>query len=238
MFLKQDDLERITSVQDFPSYIDDLIKRIQGLDGGIEAIRLRKGLVKNLIEEALPISRFVETHYGAEPNVYVQLKIGNQNYDAIIHDKRNNTENIEYLEVTLTTVVCASDGYEDYLFRWHLHQFGHSGTGKITNLGSKNKGMNVELERNGVSQEEVLNHERSTVKGAIERKLKEPGHYPNNTALIISFDDSYSFDREDNQRNLREVLSRMSKDLNKHNFNLVAIVGIHKGLLIEQTNNT
>ena len=237
MLITKEQLEKKLSVAEFPAYIDSLFKQVHGMDGGIEAIRLRKELVKNLVEEALPVACFVARKYGNNPNVFIQMCVGNQNYDAVVDDQRKDPDVVKYLEVTLTTVVSASDGYEDYLLRYHLHKYGYSGTGSVKNRGSKSRGMDVELERNGVSQIEVLDHERETVKAAISRKIKRRSHYPENTALVISFNDTYAFDRLDNQKNLIKVLGEYSSELNENNFEIVAIVGINKGLYLERRNN-
>lgn len=231
--ISKEQLEKSLSAEKFPDHIDNLFKHVQKQRGGKEAIRLRKHLVKNLVEEGLPISCFVKRYYGKEPNVFVQMKVGNQNYDAIIDDRRVKPDCINFIEVTLTTVVSAKNGYEDYLLRYFLNQHGHSGTGKVRNLGSKNRGMRVELDRQCVSQDEVVEHERMTVEAAIKRKLKSTDHYPENSALVISFDDTYTFDRADNQQNLKDVLVAFAEELKGHNFNLVGIVGINKGLYIE-----
>jgi hypothetical protein len=233
MFITKEQLEEKLPVKEFPTYVDSLFEQVQRKEGGIEAIRLRKGLVKNLVEEALPIACFVTQKYGDNSDVFVQLYIGNQNHDAVIDDQRKHPSCVKFLEVTLTTVVGAKDGYEDFLFRYYLNKHGHAGTGNVKNHGSKNRGMDVELVRNAVSQIEVLNHERETIRAAIRRKLKSRNHYPKKSALVISFDDTYAFDRQDNQKNLSGVLAEYSKELSEHNFEIVAVVGINKGLYLE-----
>ena len=232
MLVSQNELELKMSAREYLSSVKDIIRNVQKEDNGKEYIRLRKGLVKNLIEEALPIGYFADKHFNSDPNVFIELKVGNQKYDAIVDDRRNMPGNIKYIEVTTTTVVGAANGYEDFLFRYQLHTTGHSGTGKIKNEGSKHRGMRVKLERNGVDQSEVVAHERQTVQEAIDRKIKDEEHYPENTALIISFDDTYAFDHKENQQNLQAVLNRNSANLARYNFDMVAIVGLHKGLYI------
>ncbi len=207
MILTKEILEREHSAANYLPWVESLIAGVKEEEGGIEAIRLRKGLSKELILEALPIGYFASNHFRSSHKVLIRLRIGNQHFDATVTDQREKTSSIEYLEVTSTMVAGASDGYEDYLFRFHLHHQGMSGTGKISARGTEKSGRSVNLKRGMISQESVLKHERETVQDAIDRKLGIP--YLPNTALVISFDDSFAFDRNDNISNLESVLTRM-----------------------------
>jgi len=91
------------------------------------------------------------------------------------------------------------------------------------------------LDRNGVSQDDVLEHERKTIQDALDRKLnKGPDHYKQKTALLISFDDIFAFDRNDNIDNIQQVIDANISKLKENNFCLVAIVGMRKNLYIER----
>lgn len=232
MILSKEILEQQHAAIEYLQWVKDLIKKVKLQENGIESVRLREGLSKELMEEALPIALFVSRHYGYSPDVKICLKIGSQHFDAIVEDNRNQKSPIQYLEVTSTTVVGARNGYEDYLYKYHLHHSGSGGTGNIFHSGTKRKGLATTLERNVVSQADVLSHEKRTVNEAIDRKLKM--HYPENTALIISFDDRFAFDRKDNINNLKQVLDENIIKLNKYNFSWVSLVGLYQGLYLER----
>ena len=229
MELTEEILQQAHSAKDYLNWTKTLISDFRSEENGIEQIRLRKGLAKQLMEEMLPIGRFAMNHFEASSDVIIELRLGNQHYDAIVKDKRTPKGSIEYIEVTGTNIVGASNGYEDYLFKHHLHHQGLSGTGKISAAGSKFKGLKTELQREMVSQAAVLEHEKQTIQEAIDRKSGID--YPAHTALVISFDDSFAFDRTDNIDNIMSVLEASRSKL--AHFQMVSIVGYLKGLYLE-----
>ena len=231
MILTKEMLEQSHTAKEYLQWVEHLIEVVKSEENGIELIRLRKGLCKELIEEALPIALFVSKYFDYSPDVIVRHKVGSQHFDATIKDKRRIKSSIKHIEVTGTTAVGTSNGHEDFLHRYHLHRTGEGGTGKISYSGTK-KCLVTSLERGMISQSDVLEHEKRVVTEAIDRKLKP--HYPKNTALIISFDDRWSFDREDNIVNLQQVIEDGSHRLKRYNFCLVSIVGLYQGSHLKQ----
>lgn len=231
MILSKDILEQQHTAMEYLQWVEDLIEKVKS-QNGVESVRLKDGLSKELMEEALPVALFASRHYDCSPDVNICLKVGSQHFDAVVEDNRNQQSPIKYLEVTSTTVVGANNGYEDYLFKYHLHHSGNGGTGKISHIGSKRNGLVTNLKREVVSQSDVLIHEKKTVIEAIERKLKP--HYPDNTALIISFDDRFAFDRKDNIDNLQCAIVENIHKLKQCNFSWVSVVGLYQGLFLEQ----
>jgi len=234
MNISNEILEQEQSAENYLPWVKSLIARVKVNEGGTESIRLRTGLSKVVTEEALPIGYFTKSHYRKSPDVLIKLKIGNQHYDALVNDKRENPSPIERIEVTSSLSVGSSNGYEDYLFKLHLHTTGMSGTGDITSSGTKNTGLTTNLDRKMVSQQSVLEHEKKTIQEAINRKLKNTDHYETNTALVISFDDVFAFNKKENITNLENVLDLNIDTLREHNFSLVAIVGLNNDLFIER----
>ena len=232
MVLSKEILEQKHTAMEYLQWVEELIEKVKSGENGIELIRLRESLSKELMEEAFPIALFASHHYSYSPEVILGLIIGSQHFDAVVEDHRNIKSPIKYLEVTSTTVVGASNGHEDYLFKHHLHHSGAGGTGKISHSGTKRKGLVTNIERKAISQSDVLLHEKRTVHEAINRKLKS--HYPENTALVISFDDRFAFDREENINNLQQVINENIRNLNRFNFSWVSIVGLYQGLLLER----
>ena len=230
MILTKEMLEEEHSAAKYLPWVKSLIAAVKKADDGIEAVRLGIGLSKVLIEEALPIGTFASHHYCSSNDVFVSLKIGSQHFDATVRDKRVKKSPIKYLEVTSTMAMGASDGYDDYLLKHHLHHHGLSGTGTISHRGTKKSGIITNVDRGVICQEDVLKHERTTVQEAIDRKSKIP--YPPNTALIIAFDDVFAFDRKDNIGNLESVLELNADRLS--NFSWISIVGTQQGLFMER----
>ena len=122
----------------------------------------------------LPASNYFES----SEKVYIQLRVGNQNYDATVTDGRDNSSSVEHIEVTL-----ASDGEEEYLRMRVLHETGEvSGLGTVTKSGTQKTGLTIRVEREMVSQDDVLRRESNQLTQAIVRKLGKA--YPSNTLLL------------------------------------------------------
>lgn len=223
-FLTQAILEEAHTAADYLQWVQSLIAQVKKESDGLERIRLRKDLAKELLDEAFPIGVMSSKYFDGSALVSIRLKVGNQSYDAVVSDARSESSAVQYIEVTMAT-----EGEDDYLRMRVLHEVGRvSGLGVVTKHGTKKSGLTINVGNEMVSQQEVLCRERVRVSQAIERKLG--GSYPPNTLLLIGFDDTMSFDRSDNIKNLEAVLAHYSPRLEA--FHSIAIVGLQQDLFI------
>lgn len=219
-------LEEPHTARDYLSWARSLVQKLKTEPNGIERIRMRIGLAKELMNEAIPIGLLAAHYFNGSDDVRIALKIGSQIFDATVCDNRISPSSVSHLEVTV-----AQEGETEHLRMLHLHQTGEvSGLGTVTKHGTRRTGLTVNVEREMVSQHEVLHRERDRLSKAIDRKLDKP--YPPNTLLVIAFDDTMAFDRADNIANLNDVLLKYTPKLT--NFHSVAIVGLHNGLFIHK----
>lgn len=60
------------------------------------------GLARRIRDELFPISFFASLYFGNSDSVFIESKIGNQNYDAVVDDRRypNEEGRVKFLEVT------------------------------------------------------------------------------------------------------------------------------------------
>jgi len=218
-------LEQPLSAAAYLGWVKSLIARTKAEDSdGLRKIRLRVGLAKELMEEALPIGYFARSYFEGSNQVNITLKVGSQCYDAVVSDCRDLPSGLEYLEVTL-----ASEGEDEYLRMSELHDTAQvSGLGPVTKTGTRRIGRVVTIEPEVVSQANVLAKERRMIAKAIERKLAKS--YPANTALIIGFDDTMSFNRSDNIANIKDTLAEFEDRLSV--FHTVAVVGMVNDLFL------
>jgi len=213
-------LEEWHTAGDYLPWVKRLIAQVQAEPDGLERIRLRRDLAKELMLEAFPIGLFAARYFEASDQVRIGLKIGNQNFDALVEDRRSTSSAVEHIEVTI-----AGDGEEDYLRMRALHERGEvSGLGRLTKTGTRRTGLTVTVASEMVSQQQVLTNERARVARAIERKLGKP--YPDNTVLVLAFDDTMAFDRSDNIANLQAVVFEYESQLQA--FHSVALVGLQQ----------
>ncbi|MBK7326262.1 MAG: hypothetical protein IPI89_09075 [Propionivibrio sp.] len=181
-------------------------------------------MANQLMNEAFPIGLWAFRYFGGSEHVSINLKIGSQTFDAIVSDGRNQGSSVKYVEVTM-----AYEGEDDFLRMCELHEKGEvSGLGPVTRSGTKRTRKTIDVAMEAVSQAEVLRRERDRVGQAIVRKLGKP--YPPNTVLLIGFDDTMAFDRQENIENLETTISEHLPKLKE--FHSIAIVGLQKGLFI------
>lgn len=222
--LTPDLLEEAHTAAEYLQWVKTLISRVKKEPDGLQQLRLRMGLAKELINEAFPIGLLASTYFGSSDEVSIRLKIGSQSYDAIVSDSRNTSLPVEYIEVTL-----ASDGEDDYLRMRVLHESGEvSGLGPVSKIGTRRTGLSIEVNCEMASQTEVLHRESNRVARAIARKLNKA--YPPNTLLLIGFDDAMAFDRPDNIENLEATVATYFPQLKA--FHSVAIVGVQQDLFL------
>lgn len=217
-------LEESQTAANYLRWVRELIARVKSEPDGQEQLRLRIGLAKQLMNEALPIGLLAARYFEGSEQVTISLKIGSQNFDAAVVDRRSEGSSVQYIEVTM-----ADDGEDDYLRMRVLHERGEvSGLGQVTKTGTKRTGLTVNVASEMVSQADVLDREHNRVSQAIARKLGKS--YPPNTLLLLAIDDTMAFDRRDNIANLEAVLSDYLPQLQA--FHSVAIVGLQQGLFV------
>jgi len=93
MVLTASTLQQSHSAQEYLAWTKTLIADVCSEEKGIAGIRLRKKLAKQLMEEMLPIGRFAVSQFKSSPDVFIELRLGNQHFDAIVNDKRKPTFN-------------------------------------------------------------------------------------------------------------------------------------------------
>lgn len=223
-FLTSAILEETHTAADYLEWVRNLIGKVKAEPDGLKRIRLRIGLAKELMNEAFPIGLLSRRLFESSPHVHISLKIGNQSYDAVVCDQRSQSSTVQFIEVTM-----ANEGEDDYLRMRALHEQGEvSGLGAVSRQGTQRTGLTISVEREMVSQPEVLRREKDRVSKSIDRKLRVA--YPANTHLLIGFDDTMAFNRSDNIRNLEQVITDYAPRL--RGFHSVSIVGLQKDLFI------
>lgn len=158
-----------------------LFEKIRVSPGGVQKLRLRKEKIeKKLIEEILPVARYVQMRYSQRRKIKVKWIDGGQQFDAYLLSSGPLVEERliprrQFLEVT--TAVHKND----HLDRCHLNDKGYSFGPKGIKIDKKTKEI--------VSKPYVYTHpetENDFVKIITERvKEKSKKNYPENTSLII-----------------------------------------------------
>lgn len=172
---------RLMNGFDFCKKAYSLFEEIRRGPNGVERLRLRKGkLEKKLIEELLPIARYIQAIYNHGRQVEVRWKDGNQNYDAYLLfsgalvDIRQAPKN-QFVEVT--TAVHENDHISRYMLNKDGRVFGAKGIKKHPESGEYASEPYV------YTNSELSEDLATRILGRIAAKAKIK--YPANTSLII-----------------------------------------------------
>ncbi len=224
--ISEQDLQVPRSAAGFRSFVEGVLEQLGSTPEGKEQIRFRQGIAKPLVEEALPISLLCELYFKTDPLVTIQHVLGNQNFDAIIDDKRSDPAPFSYLEITQ-----AHEGENEHLRMLALKRYGHvSVFGDVRKTGTKHTGITVEVNNQAKSHAEVLATELKRVKEAVYRKVGKA--YPANTGLLIVFDDYIAIKDAADLAALKSVLLEGAQNLSE--FRWIGAVGWSGKTLVEQ----
>lgn len=219
--LTKEILEEPRTAKTYLPWTTSLMTHVKTTDpNGLRDIRLGHGLVgRHLYREAFPIGVFASRYFNDSDKVFVQLVVGNQNYDALVQDNRPVPSGITHVEVTI-----ADEGEQDYLRMKHLHENGiSSGLRPIKKSGTRNTGLSIEMEDNKLSREDVLGREGDNLRNAIARKLSPTKHYPTGTVLLVGFKDERDPDDPESLSNLEQIVDSFISQLAR--FHSIAVIG-------------
>jgi hypothetical protein len=106
-FVTVEELTEKRTPQQLVEWFNYKLEEVSQKDGGKKALRMRKGLCKQFIEEIYPLSIFAGFEFGDRSDILLQPVIGNQNYDVLIFADQLSSS-ISKLEITLAI---ANDNY-------------------------------------------------------------------------------------------------------------------------------
>lgn len=200
---------------DFCRRVYSLFNLIRSEPNGIERIRLKSNLVeKKLMDELLPICRYVQTYYRLGRYISIRWVDGNQSYDAELHQagvyiEKGYIPSVAYLEAT-----CAMHQNEHWI--WKLLNegkpaFAPEGIEKL-------RGRPVESKAVAFSGSEHIASFARLVISLIRQKMKID--YPENTSLVVQcyLNSLYTLD------DWRQLISRVEQEIRTSRFQEVLLV--------------
>ena len=107
----------------FCSLVYEIFDRVRETPAGIEAIRMRRGKCKKLIEELLPICKYIQAKYGQGRYISVKWSDGSQTYDAELSSVGAYVSRGSFPENSFLEVTCVVHP-NDYLAREHINGAG------------------------------------------------------------------------------------------------------------------
>jgi len=166
---------------DFCGAVYDLFDQIRKAPGGIERLRLRKTKTdKRLIEELIPIARYVQARYREGRRISVRWFSGSQSYDAILWS-RGGLVSHRMAPRRVFVEVTGSMHHNEYLARQLLQKEG--GSWGVKGISRDEKTGVVTSKPHVHRNDEIMADLANQI---IERLKSKAGKgYPWNTVLIM-----------------------------------------------------
>jgi hypothetical protein len=172
----------------FLEWFEAKLREIKKTDGINDQVILREGIGKFFYEEVFPLFRLLQNKKDAWRNLKFKNVYGDQPFDVEIFGSKE-CEFPSFLEITM-----ADQNYEDHLrMRYFIEHGDVCMTGPLTHTGTKKTGLNVSVANEAGDLTEMNQEKKDLIRNAITRKTSKA--YPENTGLLVYFDDYVAFSR-------------------------------------------
>lgn len=157
-----------------------LFEALRATPGGVNRLRSRSALAeKRLLEELLPICRYVQTFYRLGRYISIRWMNGNQSYDAEIHQRGDYIEQGYYAPLAYLEATCAMHENEHWIWKLLCDGKGAFAPEGIT----KKRGQPVHSEPVVFTNNEHVERFAPIVISMIKKKSGIA--YPENTSLVV-----------------------------------------------------
>jgi hypothetical protein len=168
---------------------------VRASPGGAEALRTRPRPVKRLLEELLPIARYVQTNYGPGTYIAVRWIDGNQRFDAEL-ELTEPQQLYSSWPCKSTVEVTQAAHTKEYLSRELLNRggpvFGAEGLERIKDVEGKKSVLS-----NPTSYQDRSYIQTFAAIALNSIRAKVAKDYPDNTALIVDCELQTAFFRDE-----------------------------------------
>ncbi|HEX3357698.1 MAG TPA: hypothetical protein VHS31_12075 [Tepidisphaeraceae bacterium] len=199
-------------------WADEQLKQIGSTQVGKSAIRLRRGIAKQFIEEVYPLGLWASRVYGDRQDIRCKPVLGNQSYDAVITDCATTPHREFRIEITQ-----AMEGYDDHLRMEYMERHGGvSMIGKPQRSGTRaDRKIDVPFEAAGHGT--LIGRAEEQVRSALANKAVKA--YAPNTSLLVMMEDAY-YEWDGDFSDLDALLLDWAKS-GQSQFDAVYVLGWH-----------
>lgn len=186
---------------------------------------LHEGVAKYFYEELFPLYRLLQNKLEEWNDVKFTPILGNQNFDVRVESSRNNF--LKHIEITQADMNCDEKNRMKYLF-----QSGSDGSvsmiGKVSVKGTDKKGKIISVENAARKHSELNSEKKEQIRDAIKKKQKVE-KTPDDTALLVYFDDYTAFANNEDIREMEEFLDSVNNLWNNQYTSLFIVGASGKG---------
>lgn len=154
---------------------------------GFKILNERRGPVKQLVEELLPICEYIKKFYGPGQCISVCWVYGNQSFDAKMEAKGDNVENGLWPSQGTLEVTQAAHADEDLLRELLINEGGGFSLNGLQAGSGKRSSRKITSECLSYSNYSYIDEMCAIIIKAINAKIAklEQGDYPADTTLIV-----------------------------------------------------
>ena len=176
--ISEDVLERIVKTTEVEQWVSSLLKKFHKNEDSKQYYFLKKGIVKEIVDELIPLSKY-SMHAYNDASVFLKFYSGSkQSFDAEFIDTNNNL--IERVEVTM-----AIDGQVKTIQAEHLIKYSYAPVYKTPDFTGKVKGrVIIEHESGCVDSITIIKEQAALLQNSYNKKQENIHKYPNTTLLI------------------------------------------------------
>ena len=163
----------------FCSLVYKIFEKVRETPEGLEGLRMRRGKCKKLVEELLPICKYIQGKYRPGRYISVRWKDGNQKYDAELRSVGEYVSQGFYPASSFIEVTCAVHS-NDYLAREHLNV-----GGAVFGLDGLTRTKDHKVSSTPLSQsgDDFIYKYADLVLGELAKKVAKS--YPEKTTLVM-----------------------------------------------------
>lgn len=219
-------LEEIITIKDicsprtptqFLKWFEDKLLKIRQTDGINDQVILREGIANYFYKEVFPLYRLIQNKKDAWSKLRFKNVHGYQPFDVKIFGSKE-CEFPYFLEITIADL-----SYEDHLrMKYFIKHGGVCMTGQVTHTGTKKTGLNVSVANEAIDLIAMIQEKKDLIRNAIIRKTSMT--YPENTGLLVYFDDYVVFSEYENKTAMDSFLDELDVDWTD-NFSSLYLVG-------------
>ncbi len=234
-------MNNLSNVNKFEHYINDLeiaeprssAQFIKWYESKLQLIRdelegkridskqmlLHEGIAKIFYEELYPLYKLIQQKEKQWTEISIVPVVGNQNYDVLVNTSAKNVP--KYIEITN-----ADRHYDEHLRMQYFLK--HGSVDMSADVSKKNGTIYVDDDGGLDLYSDLSSKKQEQIVKAIKSKELSDCR-PDNTALLVFFDDSIVFSNDEERHELDIVL----KTVRLNRFSHLYVVGSVKGYLFE-----
>lgn len=207
-YIKEDEISQPRTPKEFINWFENKLEITKNLREELKTQNiLHQGVAKIFYEELFPLYRLLQNKLEEWRGVIFKPIIGNQNYDVKVSPCRENIPN--YIEITVADMNEEEKARMEYFLN-HGHV---NAIGEVVIERDKKRGKKITVYEDACPSGEINQKIRNRIGELINKKMAVKER-PNNTALLVFFDDytAFRYDRCSSKSEMNTFLDSVNTE--------------------------